>query len=178
MHEEKVNLGNVVDEEGLVARRHHVAGLPVGTVTNLYELGRPSATTLLRKVMIRPVPYSHFLVDDFSFPCPSSFLGLLDDAHLWHGSLALEASADTVVDTLGLSPARVDAHEAVRLVAVEARSACRRNILSATVVLPLSFSFPYPSDGDGVVVACSIQSPPCRCSRVCGKVFRAKTYAS
>lgn len=164
MHEEKVNLGNVVDEEGLVARRHHVASLLVGTVTDLFELKRPSATTLLRKAMVRPVQSTHFRVDDFSFHCPSSFLGLLDDSHLWHGSLALEASADTVVDTLGLSPARVDAHEAVRLVAVEARSVCRRNILSATVALLLSFSFPHPSDGnvdgDGVVVAYSIQSPP------------------
>lgn len=45
-------------------------------------------------------------------------------AHLGHSSLSLETSAHAVVDTLWLSPARVDAHEAVRLVAVEARSAC------------------------------------------------------
>ena len=35
MHEEKVELGSVVDEESLVAGRHHVTGLLVGTVTDL-----------------------------------------------------------------------------------------------------------------------------------------------
>lgn len=35
MHEEELNLGGVVDEESLVAGRHHVAGLLVGTVTDL-----------------------------------------------------------------------------------------------------------------------------------------------
>ena len=35
VHEKELNLGGVVDEESLVAGRHHVAGLLVGTVTNL-----------------------------------------------------------------------------------------------------------------------------------------------
>lgn len=42
MHEEKVNVADVVDEEGLVARGHHVAGLLVGAVSDLHER-RPSA---------------------------------------------------------------------------------------------------------------------------------------
>lgn len=58
-------------------------------------------------------------------------------SHLGHNSLSLEASAHAVVDTLWLSPARVDAHEAVRLVAVEARSAYKKT-LSATSILNLS----------------------------------------
>ena len=29
MHEEKVNIGDVVDDKSLVAAGHHVAGLPV-----------------------------------------------------------------------------------------------------------------------------------------------------
>ena len=78
VHEEKVELADVVDEESLVAGRHHVAGLLVGTVTDL-----------------------------------------------GHDGLALEATAHGIVDTLGLSPAGVYAHEAVRLVAGEARSACK-----------------------------------------------------
>lgn len=41
--------------------------------------------------------------------------------HLWHGSLALEASSHSVVDTLWLSPAGVHAHEPVTLVTAEAR---------------------------------------------------------
>ena len=35
VHEKELNLGGVVDEESLVAGRHHVAGLLVGTVTDL-----------------------------------------------------------------------------------------------------------------------------------------------
>jgi hypothetical protein len=77
VHEEKVELADVVDEESLVAGGHHVAGLLVGTVTDL-----------------------------------------------GHDGLSLEATAHGIVNTLGLSPAGVYAHEAVRLVAGEARSAC------------------------------------------------------
>ncbi len=35
VHEEKVNIGDVVDNESLVAGWHHVAGLPVGAVSDL-----------------------------------------------------------------------------------------------------------------------------------------------
>lgn len=38
MHEEQFDVLDVVDEEGLVARGHHVAGLLVGAITDLeYE---------------------------------------------------------------------------------------------------------------------------------------------
>lgn len=57
VHEEEVNIGDIVDEESLVAAGHQVAGFAVGAVSDL-----------------------------------------------GHSSLALEASADTVVDTLGLAP--------------------------------------------------------------------------
>ena len=43
--------------------------------------------------------------------------------HLWHDSLALEAPAHPVVDTLWLSPARINTFESIGLVAVEMRSA-------------------------------------------------------
>lgn len=36
MHEEEVDVAGVVNEEGLVAGGHHVAGLLVGAETNLY----------------------------------------------------------------------------------------------------------------------------------------------
>ena len=36
MHEEEVDVAGVVNEEGLVAGGHHVAGLLVGSETNLY----------------------------------------------------------------------------------------------------------------------------------------------
>lgn len=35
VHEEEVQVAGVVDEESLVARRHHVAGLDVATVADL-----------------------------------------------------------------------------------------------------------------------------------------------
>ena len=35
VHEQKLNVPGVVDEEGLVARGHHVLGLLVGTVSDL-----------------------------------------------------------------------------------------------------------------------------------------------
>ena len=38
MHEEEVDVAGVVNEEGLVAGGHHVAGLLVGSETNLYTL--------------------------------------------------------------------------------------------------------------------------------------------
>lgn len=42
VHKEEVNIADVVDEEGLVARGHHVASLLVGAVSNLHNR-RPSA---------------------------------------------------------------------------------------------------------------------------------------
>lgn len=35
VHEEEVDFADVVDEEGLVAGGHHVAGLLVGAITDL-----------------------------------------------------------------------------------------------------------------------------------------------
>lgn len=43
-------------------------------------------------------------------------------ADRWHGDVALEPSSDTVVNTLGLSPAGRNAFEAIRLESVEAGS--------------------------------------------------------
>jgi hypothetical protein len=40
VHKEEVEVAGVVDEEGLVAGGHHVAGLLVGSVANLQENSR------------------------------------------------------------------------------------------------------------------------------------------
>lgn len=37
VHEQKLNVPGVVDEEGLVARGHHVLGLLVGAVSDLFH---------------------------------------------------------------------------------------------------------------------------------------------
>lgn len=42
MHQEEVDIGRVVDEEGLVAGRHHVAGFLVGAVADLDIYHHPS----------------------------------------------------------------------------------------------------------------------------------------
>ena len=82
------------------------------------------------------------------------------ESHLGHNSLALEASAHAVVDTLWLSPARVDAHEAVSLVAVEARSACiEEKNLSATDV-PLSPCRSLRLNHSAAVVVLLMSVPP------------------
>jgi hypothetical protein len=44
-----------------------------------------------------------------------------------HDHLALESSSYAVVDTLGLPPARIDAHVGVTLMSVEALRACKIN---------------------------------------------------
>lgn len=118
VHEEEVQVADVVDEESLVAGRHHVASLAVVTVTNLYSQ-HPSALIPgfhLPAVLLYPP-------DALVPPSCSHLLSTLpaSSTHLWHGSLTLETSADSVVDTLWLPPAWVHAHEAVTLVAVEPR---------------------------------------------------------
>lgn len=52
-----------------------------------------------------------------------------------HNHLSLEASSHAVVDTLGLSPARVDTHEGVTLMSVEAVRPCKNaeSVLQLTV---------------------------------------------
>jgi hypothetical protein len=44
----------------------------------------------------------------------------LSMSYLWHSSLSREPPPHTIVNTLGLSPARIDAFEAIALVTVEA----------------------------------------------------------
>jgi len=130
VHEEKVELGSVVDEESLVAGGHHVAGLLVGSVTDLFVVALSvSGLWLFLKVqnffqVVAVFVLRHWRCSwpTLSTSCRMNLKRMI--AHLGHGSLALEASAHAVVDTLWLSPAGVDAHEAVRLVAVEVRSAC------------------------------------------------------
>jgi hypothetical protein len=86
VHEEEVDIADVVDEEGLVAGWHHVAGLLVGSETNLSRA--MSALSLYY--------YANCLAKQ------SAVDGL--QTYRWHNHLALKASADTVVDTLWLSP--------------------------------------------------------------------------
>lgn len=119
MHEEELQVAGVVDEESLVAGRHHVAGLAVVTISDLYVCRIQSAfcPRFVPHVRMFPSSESHL---SLSFPYSPHTLSSIS-THLWHGSLALEASPDSVVDTLGLSPAGVHAHEPVTLVTAEAR---------------------------------------------------------
>ena len=102
VHEEKVQVAGVVDEESLVAGRHHVAGLDVATVADLYAERSlafcspcPAFSVLVVAIARSSLP------SFFQCPLPSIFCF---STHLWHSGLALESSADTVVDTLWLSP--------------------------------------------------------------------------
>jgi hypothetical protein len=42
------------------------------------------------------------------------------ETYRWHHHLALKAPSNTIVDTLRLSPARIDTHVSVTLMSVEA----------------------------------------------------------
>lgn len=117
MHEEEVQVAGVVDEESLVAGRHHVAGLLVAAVSDLYS-STPSA--ILLQCPSKP---SHPYLQDFHPTQVHLFPIFSNPTHLWHGGLTAESTAHGIVDTLWLPPAGVDALEAVGLVAVEARSA-------------------------------------------------------
>jgi hypothetical protein len=88
VHEQKLNILGVVDEESLVAGGHHVTGLLVASITNLYQHISSAKTVPVRSILFRQ---SADLIG----------LGL---TYGWHGDGALEASADAVVDTLGLAP--------------------------------------------------------------------------
>lgn len=81
VHEQKLNVPGVVDEEGLVARGHHVLGLLVGTVSDL---------SITSHISIRV----RLSVNIFS----------VGESYRGHRKVALEASTDAVVDTLGLAP--------------------------------------------------------------------------
>jgi len=85
----------VVDEEGLVAAGHHVAGLAVGSVSDLC-VALPSAC-VRRSLVPQPAKFA-------STSRSKVYLRDQGKSYLGHSSLSLEASADTVVDTLGLAP--------------------------------------------------------------------------
>jgi hypothetical protein len=90
VHEKELNVLGVLDEECLVAGGHHVAGLLVATVTDLYP-----ETIIYQHLSRRAV------VDGVW--CRRKYVGV-PNPYLGHSSLSTEASADTVVDTLRLAP--------------------------------------------------------------------------
>jgi hypothetical protein len=122
VHEEEIYVAGVVDEEGLVAGGHEMACLLVGAITNLQVY--PSAFHDHRN--FGPLQSLSNISSAIIAPgisrTPIEVGGL--DSHLWHSGLALEASADTIVDTLRFPPARVYAFEAIALVTVEALGVC------------------------------------------------------
>lgn len=95
VHEEEVDISDVVNKESLVSRGHHVSRLLVGSETNLSHLSAA-----------------------FRMPRLWCF-----KSYRWHNHLSLEASSDSVVDTLWLPPARVDTHVGVALMSVKALGA-------------------------------------------------------
>lgn len=74
VHEEKLDVGCVVDEESLVSGWHHVAGLLVGTETNLYPHQPCSIETLLciecSRIPSQVVRECHFNHSHFQFHVP------------------------------------------------------------------------------------------------------------
>lgn len=101
VHEKKVQVTDVVDKESLVSGRHHVAGLPVATVTNLHA--SMSSVTHPQFVVLRPcslrVSVAHSSLSLLLLHVFSS-----GPTYLGHNGLSLEATAHGVVDTLWLPP--------------------------------------------------------------------------
>lgn len=124
VHEEELEVADVVDQESLVAGRHHVAGLAVVAIADLNSImsairspsspSHPLHRRPLHQNLQHPRQAFHLFLSAASHTEPT---------HLWHSNVALKPPPDTVVDTLGLPPAGVDAFEAIALVAVEARRA-------------------------------------------------------
>ena len=114
MHEQQLDVLEVADKEGLVAGGHHVAGLLVGAEADLQVTSRSAKT----------VPF-----------LPTIFG---DKTYAGHGHGAPEASPDTVVDTLRLAPAGVDALEPVTLVTVEALRAYTTRPVNTSILSKLS----------------------------------------
>lgn len=133
VHEQEVEVAGVVDEEGLVAGGHHVAGLLVAAVADLCDVSRqysylqtPTAPCEIPSIFIT-APLSMFAKSSRSLhPTSQSFrssLPCIGSTHLRHSSLTLEPSPDPVVNAMRLPPARGDTFEAVALVTLELRSA-------------------------------------------------------
>lgn len=105
MHEEQVNVADVVDEEGLVAGGVEVAGLLVGTVSDLYKKHSisvcPAFLTSAAFVVESMFP-SLFLLLSLIFSLHHCSLGQV--AYLGHRGSALEPPPHAVVDTLRLPP--------------------------------------------------------------------------
>lgn len=116
VHEQKLNIVDVVDEEGLVAGGHHVAGLLVGTIANLQIRCVSTVFHLEARASHR---------DDFSS------IDAIQGGCTYggHGNGASEASSNSGVDTLGPSPARADTLEAITLVTFEALRAYSHELI-------------------------------------------------
>lgn len=69
--------------------------------------------------------------------------------HRRHGDDALEASADGIIDTLGLAPGRRDTLETVGLVAPETLGACSVGQSSIRFLLPSILVSRYSGRGEG-----------------------------
>jgi hypothetical protein len=79
---------------------------------------QPLSTTLLPRNpwLIRR---SHIVIPSEAHPNPT-----VDPTYRWHNHLTLESSSDTVINTLGLSPAGVDTFVGVALVTSKLLGSC------------------------------------------------------
>jgi hypothetical protein len=127
VHKEKVNIAGVVNQEGLVAGWHHVAGFLVGSETNLYP--HQPALCVIRS--FGKASHKNCMQEPFQ---PSSSKSR---TYRWHNHLSLEPSSDTVINTLGLSPAWVDTFVGIALMSVETLGAYK---CTCQLIVP-----PFPS---------------------------------
>ena len=109
MHQEEVNIADVVDEESLVAGGHHVAGFLVRSETNLIIQSALSSILQIR----RSWQNQYFA---FQLEIDAAMASIVLPTYRWHNHLALETSSDTIVNTLRLSPAGVETFVSVCMI--------------------------------------------------------------
>ena len=105
VHEKKVNIAWVLNEEGFVAGWHHVASLLVGAEPNL-------DFTIQRSAIV-DFALSYPVIDRFR--CKAS----ISLTYPWHGHLTFEPSPYAVINAFRLPPACIDTFVEIALVPVE-----------------------------------------------------------
>lgn len=165
VHQKKLDVLDVADEEGLVAGGHHVLGLLVGAIADLLSRGKkgfvlatvkPENGCFLLFLLFHATPElfdrknhgkvvllvsqlpNHPLDPQFQAWVTSNHRQdkMLGETYRGHGKIALEPSADAVVDTLRFAPCWVHAHKPVTLVTGERLRAYTRETIVSTTFCP------------------------------------------
>ena len=117
VHQKKVNISGIMNDERFVAGRHQMPSFLVRTVSDLNHSDSTSLSLHLQQRWWSEKQARSVLACSTSVTQP---LHSRVSTHRRHSSLALETSSDSVVNTLGLPPVCVNTFVGVALVTIEA----------------------------------------------------------